>query len=162
MRPPPRCLSAAFVIASVAAAALHPASAQVPSAARRRAGLAALGGLRGRTGGPTTRVRPVVQNATRRAGLFAGTEVRAVVLEHMAQVHRCFESARERDPTLEGDVNVRFTLAADGSVSDANADDARPAMRHAASCVLARARTWRFPPPRDGQTVFVYPFRLEP
>lgn len=83
--------------------------------------------------------------------------IQSVVNKHMHELQRCYEVQLLSQPNLEGKIVVDWTIAPSGSVAEARLASSTLRSPAVASCVLARIRTWRFPPP--GQRVKVrYPF----
>ncbi len=74
-------------------------------------------------------------------------------------IARCYKQAVQRDPDLEGKVTLRFTIGPSGGVVGARVLRSTLGHAKAESCMVARARTWRFPRPLGGAAVRVrYPF----
>lgn len=76
-----------------------------------------------------------------------------------ASVTPCFEALLLRAPTAFGEVLVRFTIAPDGTVSDARPDFATLGDHDAETCVADAVRAVKFPN-RDKEITVVYPFLL--
>lgn len=66
----------------------------------------------------------------------------------------CYERQLKRFPTLQGKIVLSFEIAESGRVSDARIEDDSVNNSGVSSCIIERARTWRFPKP-DGGSVFV-------
>jgi len=84
-------------------------------------------------------------SATSRGPATFGNFVRA----HEPQLQFCYREARAASPRLTGSATVAVTLAADGTV--VNADVVRRSWSHKGAdvverCMLSRVRAWKFPP----------------
>jgi hypothetical protein len=85
-------------------------------------------------------------------------QIASVVKGSMGKIKECFSATLKTRPTFEGELDVNFTILADGSVSGANvlaASTARETTFEA--CVLGHVKGLKFP--RPGKKVIVnYPF----
>jgi hypothetical protein len=89
--------------------------------------------------------------------------IRRVVKAHTAQVRYCYERRLVVNPTLAGQLALRFVIGADGQVKQVTVQNDRLGDADVASCLMARAKTWLFPQPAGGGVVIVtYPFRFAP
>ncbi len=82
-----------------------------------------------------------------------GREALAKVLqEHSGEITACYQRELEQDRSLEGKVKLKWTVQADGSVTDVEVDGAGTTLpnRRAVDCMVSRVAGWRFPPPKDG------------
>ncbi len=95
-------------------------------------------------------------------GSLSKSEIAAVIRQHQGEIKVCYEQELARDPTAEGKVTTRFTIAGDGSVRDLNLGgfpQTTLASPKVADCIVAAIRTWRFPHPKGGGLVYVtYPW----
>ncbi len=78
-----------------------------------------------------------------------------VVRRHQGEVKYCYEAALAKTPGLKGKLVVRFTIDANGKVTEATAHESSLDSDVVKACVLARTRRWIFPKPNDGGTVTV-------
>ena len=89
--------------------------------------------------------------------------IRRVVRAHLAQVRYCYERRLAVNPTLAGQVSLRFVIGADGRVTAVTVAKDGLGDAEVASCLVARAKMWVFPQPAGGGIVTVtYPFRFAP
>lgn len=91
-------------------------------------------------------------------GALDSADVDRVIKSHMASIRYCYQKELQSQPGLGGKVSVKFTIAADGTVSSATtrASTAMPAVE---ACLTARFLKMDFPKPRGGGVVVVsYPF----
>ncbi len=81
--------------------------------------------------------------------------IAAVIQQNVNQVRYCYERQLAQDPELAGSLRVRFTIAAEGSVSAVEIAEGLHA--EVDTCVKARVESWSFPA-AEGVTVVTYPF----
>ena len=94
-------------------------------------------------------------------GTLSGSEVRRVVSRAIGGIKACYERELRRNPTLGGRVTVRFTIGGGGRVVSASASN-NTITPSVGSCIVARIRSLRFPPPEGGNVTFSYPFFFQP
>lgn len=87
-------------------------------------------------------------------------QIRRVVMAHTGALRACYESEVQRQPGLHGGVTVSFTVAADGSVSDAAVAISTLQSPRVEACILRQLKAWRFPAGEGPTTVLAYPFRF--
>lgn len=86
-----------------------------------------------------------------------------VIKRHMNQIRYCYQREMTRDPSLAGKVVIRFTIAGDGSVSQASVKESTMGNGAVESCITGRFMRMQFPEPRGGGVVIVsYPFLFSP
>ncbi|MEM9073012.1 MAG: AgmX/PglI C-terminal domain-containing protein [Myxococcota bacterium] len=88
--------------------------------------------------------------------------VQRVIRRHHRVVRACYEEALQRTPTLEGRVNLSFTISPTGQVRAAEIREDTLRDPAVARCLADAALTWRFPAPMGGGSVVVnYPFLFQ-
>ncbi len=91
-------------------------------------------------------------------GALDGAEIDKVIKRNMQSIRYCYQKELQAHPGLGGKVTMKFTIAADGSVSSATTRHT-VAMPTVESCLTARFLRMEFPEPRGGGVVLVsYPF----
>ena len=100
--------------------------------------------------------RVLVDGALDRAAIAAalerdGTEFRA-----------CYEAAREKRPSLSGDVLVRFVVDEKGHVEKAVIEQTYLSYEPLEECLVKAVARCTFPPPKGGQATVRYPFVFTP
>jgi hypothetical protein len=86
-----------------------------------------------------------------------------VIKRHMSQIRYCYQRALPRNPSLGGKVGVKFTIAGDGSVSQAGVRSTTMNDGSVEGCIVGRFMRMRFPEPQGGGIVIVsYPFLFSP
>jgi hypothetical protein len=71
--------------------------------------------------------------------------VRREIAQNMFHIHRCYDSALKRDPTLQGRYSVTITIGKNGRVSRAVIDKDTLGHPGVANCVKRKLNSWRFP-----------------
>jgi len=88
--------------------------------------------------------------------------VRTVISQERRQVRNCYERRLKVNNTLQGNVNVRVRVSANGSVSAVQVGGSLHD-RDVFSCVRSLANHWSFPAPSGGRcAVIAAPFSLTP
>ena len=114
--------------------------------------------------GNSTAVRAVVEPGSARTSTDASVSpanVRDVVNLAMPALIDCHEHSLDREPTLQGDVSVRFVVTVDGTVSQAQVTRGDGSLRVVAQCIANTIHGLTFPLVHSPLTVD-YPFHLEP
>jgi TonB family protein len=89
--------------------------------------------------------------------------VRRIVRAHLNEVRYCYQRDLQHDPSLQGRVEVQFSIDGRGSVTASSVHATTMKRGSVAACVAKAARRWKFPTPRDGARVTVnYPFVFTP
>jgi len=73
----------------------------------------------------------------------------------------CFERRLREIPDLSGRVFVQFTIKTDGSVADVKVLQNTSDDQQFADCIMRQVQRLRFPPPKGGEVIFVFPFIFE-
>jgi hypothetical protein len=94
-------------------------------------------------------------------GTINPNEVMHLVSTRVETMKQCYEDILQERPTLRGNVEVRFTIALDGTVSQVQAVGAR-GLEYVANCVSAVVRTIVFPRPIGGSVDFLFPLAFAP
>jgi len=94
-------------------------------------------------------------------GFLDAAEVKRRVTRALPAIKGCYERALPRNPTLEGRLEVGFTIAPSGKVSSTRigANEVGPRV---ANCVAAVFERMRFAEPQGGAARFEYPFFFKP
>jgi serine/threonine-protein kinase len=83
-------------------------------------------------------------------GSIAPAVIAQVIRRNAQAVQECFDRAQMDHPDLHGRMRFRATVDRFGNVTSAWADNQLPDGARLLSCILARAREWKFPPPAGG------------
>jgi len=83
----------------------------------------------------------------------------AVIRKNMNQIRYCYQRELTKNPGLKGKIIVKFTIAADGSVSRASIKTSSMGNAAVEGCITGRFKRFKFPQPKGGGVVIVsYPF----
>jgi len=86
------------------------------------------------------------------------TQIDDTVRRHLNQVRYCYQRSLVRDPSIAGEIVVKFVVEADGSVSSATAEEAT-LPDEVVDCILGVFDQMVFPEPTNGGIVIsTYPF----
>lgn len=86
--------------------------------------------------------------------------IRRVIRQHLGEVKQCYEDQLKKDPSLAGRVMARFTIGADGKVTESGIEETSLKSPACEKCIADAVRGWEFPKPRGGKVVVSYPFVL--
>ncbi len=107
------------------------------------------------------RRRAMRQRPTNVSGRYAPEVIQGVVRASFAPLRFCYETARQKDPKLEGRTVTRFTIGRDGKVENVETTgDAFPP--ETLACIALRFREMTFPPPEHGVVTVAYPVVFSP
>ncbi len=100
-------------------------------------------------------------------GVLDGASIQAGIGERLGEIRECYEGWLGRNPGLEGELLVQFTIGVDpedeelGAVSEIDIADSTIDHVWMEGCVASVMQDVEFPPPEGGGTVDVtYPFRF--
>ena len=80
------------------------------------------------------------------------------VRTYMGGIRSCYEMELRLNPQLTGKVSIRFTIGADGRITDVEIINSTLGSTEVENCITRRIRRWEFPPPEEGEVVVTYPF----
>lgn len=136
-----------------------------------------IGDIGGPGGGPGSRLGYVGDGPGKRPGRIAGattgepiligtlsrSEIDDVIQRNMQSIRYCYQRRLQANPELGGKLVVKFTIAADGSVSSSGIKSSSLGDPAVDRCVTGRFDRMRFPNPRGRGVVLVtYPFLFSP
>jgi TonB family protein len=84
--------------------------------------------------------------------------------DHMQDVADCYADAQSKNAKLEGTMNARFTISADGKVESVEALDGSTLKDDGmTACIQEKAQAWQFDPTPSGESMpMEFPFTLAP
>jgi hypothetical protein len=86
-----------------------------------------------------------------------------VIKRHMNQIRYCYQRELTKNPALGGKVVIKFTIAKDGTVSQASTKSTTMSNSAVENCIVSRFMRMQFPEPKGGGIVIVsYPFLFSP
>jgi hypothetical protein len=112
--------------------------------------------------------KPVEPGVAQTGAPTRGKLPKAVVDEKLKSagpaIQACYERGLKAKPDLQGDVDIDFVVAPDGTVPHASAAEGDTALAHTPTvdCILAEIRKLTFPEPRGGRVFLNYPLHFEP
>ena len=94
-------------------------------------------------------------------GALDRTVIDEVVKRHMNQIRYCYQRQLSKKPKLAGKIVVRFTVAADGTVSKAEIKSSTMNDELVENCIIGRFQRMQFPAPKgEGVIIVSYPFQF--
>ena len=90
------------------------------------------------------------------------THIKTVLKNSKKMVRHCYERALKRQPKLEGQLGVQFTIGPKGRVVKVTVVDDTLQNRRVSRCITKRVGKWRFPSPQDGEVTVYSPFVMSP
>ncbi|MEM9194635.1 MAG: AgmX/PglI C-terminal domain-containing protein, partial [Myxococcota bacterium] len=114
-------------------------------------------GLIGSGMGPTNPVPQIRGGQVGVRGSLDRAVVQRVIRRHMNELRYCYQRQLANNPSLQGRVELNFTIGPTGSVTAASAQG----MSGVDECMARAVRRWTFPAPNGGGVVLVrYPLHL--
>ncbi|MCP4229440.1 MAG: DUF4339 domain-containing protein [bacterium] len=103
---------------------------------------------------------PGISGSAASNSLRSSAAIARIVNQRKSGIEYLYKKHLKTSPTMEGKLVVRFTIAADGSVTSASVVSSGLGNATLESQICSRIRTWRFPPidAGAGDVTVVYPF----
>ncbi len=101
---------------------------------------------------------PGITGAAATNSLRSSAVIARIVNQHKNGIEFIYKKYLKTNPSLEGKIVVRFTIAAGGSVTACSVVSSTMGNPALEGEVCARIMTWRFPPIDAGDVTVVYPF----
>lgn len=103
---------------------------------------------------------PGISGSAASNSLRSSAAIARIVNQRKSGIEYLYKKHLKTSPNMEGKMVVRFTIAADGSVTAASTISSGLGNSTLENEILSRIRTWRFPPidPGAGDVSVVYPF----
>jgi len=96
-------------------------------------------------------------------GKLERSDIDSAIKAKMNQFRRCYQKELQRNPTLRGEISVRFVIDKDGSVKLVNIKNTSMQNPAVESCLASEIMRTRFSKPKgNGTVVVVYPFVFSP
>jgi hypothetical protein len=120
------------------------------------------GGLGGLGTGKSGKLPKLSQGATTVSGRLPPEVIQRIVRQNFGRLRLCYENGLRKDPTLGGEVRVKFVIDRTGSVATSQAAADVPAERAlkdpaVVACVVRAFQGLSFPEPEGGIVTVVYP-----
>ncbi|HYP89086.1 MAG TPA: AgmX/PglI C-terminal domain-containing protein, partial [Polyangiaceae bacterium] len=117
----------------------------------------------GRLGGAHQTSTPKLQaGALAVSGRLPPEVIARIVRQNFGRFRLCYEQGLARNPNLQGQVNVRFTVNREGAVSSVGDGGSRLPDPAVLSCVMSTFNGLAFPAPEGGIVTVTYPISFEP
>ncbi len=120
------------------------------------------GGQVGLGGKKEARVAAVKAEAPEVDGSLDGDAIAKVVRARLRSIQDCYEKELKRDASLQGKIEIEFTIGSGGEVEDARVSSNKMGSTAVGDCIVSRVRRWRFPEPDGGRVTVNYPFIFTP
>jgi len=103
---------------------------------------------------------PGITGSAKSNSLRSSAAIARIVNQRKSGIEYLYKKHLKNNPTMEGKIIVRFTIAANGSVTAASTVSSGLGNPTLEGEILSRIRTWRFPPIEagSGDVTVVYPF----
>lgn len=88
--------------------------------------------------------------------------IQGVVRQNIGPIKFCYQRELKLNPQLQGSIKVKFTIEADGRVSDVSIVNDTVGSASLTRCVQGRIRAWRFKPVAKGTSIVSYTFPFSP
>jgi len=94
-------------------------------------------------------------------GAIDSALIDAVIKQHMSQIKYCYSRQLTKNPSLGGKLSLKFVIANDGSVSNAQVKSSTLGDEAVDACMVRQFLRMRFPAPKgNGIVVVSYPFHF--
>jgi hypothetical protein len=127
--------------------------------------MATQGGGNVTTGGKGAE-RDVAGNAQMEApeveGDLSPDVIKDVMRKNLRAMKDCYERQLKRFPTLQGKITISFEIVDSGKVQGVDIVEDTVRNSEVKSCILGRARFWRFPRPQGGSVFVSFPLVFTP
>jgi outer membrane biosynthesis protein TonB/pSer/pThr/pTyr-binding forkhead associated (FHA) protein len=123
-------------------------------------GLAGLGGLV--SDGVGSGTVGIIDQETEIEGGLDKEVIAKAIGNYLGEIRYCYERQLSAEPDLYGKVQVKFTIDANGDVSEYRVGSTTLKSAMVEGCILRRLARWKFPKPKGGTHVLVtYPFMFK-
>jgi len=95
-------------------------------------------------------------------GRLEPVQIQQVIRRHLHELHSCYEQSLRSCPSLQGKVQVKFVIAPDGSVADAQEQGSTELSPAVVKCVVKVFSEMVFPQPVGGCVTVTYPILFSP
>lgn len=107
------------------------------------------------------KLKPAAPNII--AGTFDKQIIKRVINQKRAELTNCFNRVLRSDPGMYGIVTLKWNITTSGNVEGVEILKNTISVRAVSECLAGRAKSWKFPAPKDGQQVSVeYSFNFLP
>ena len=110
----------------------------------------------------TANAANIVDTAAEQVQVLEVSDIQDVLAKSQEMVRGCYERQLKRQPKLEGQMSVQFTIGAKGKVVKVKVVDDTMKSRRLNRCVTRNVSKWTFPKPQDGKVMIHAPYFLYP
>lgn len=96
------------------------------------------------------------------SGRLHPSVVKDVVRKRFRRLRLCYEAGLVENPALAGELGVRFTIGADGVVTNIEKTRSTLSVPRVESCIVSEFSFLEFPPPASGVVIVSYSMRFAP
>jgi hypothetical protein len=92
-------------------------------------------------------------------------DIQAIIVARRDEARACYDEGLKKNPGIEGDLDIKWTIDPEGNVTDAGADASRSTIRDdaVAACIVAIIKKVKFAKSAKGfETKTHYPFNFHP
>lgn len=82
--------------------------------------------------------------------------------KNMRALKDCYERQLKRFPTLAGKISISFEITDSGRIGQTDIVEDTMKNAEVKSCIMSRAKSWRFPKPSGGSVFVTFPFVFSP
>jgi len=113
---------------------------------------------------PMKRIKPLTlkESPVSVTGRLPPEVIRRIIRAHFNRIRLCYDKALKSDPTLTGDLKVKFTIDPKGATKDATIADGTITDATMRSCVTGVFSSISFPEPEGGVVLVTYPIEFAP
>ena len=110
----------------------------------------------------TANAANIVDTAAGQVEVLEVSDIQEALAKSQDMVRGCYERQLKRQPKLEGQMSVQFTIGAKGKVVKVKVVDDTMKSRRLNRCVTRNVSKWTFPKPQDGKVMIHAPYFLYP
>ena len=92
-------------------------------------------------------------------------DIRAIVAARRDEARACYDEGLKRNPSMEGDLDIKWTIDPDGNITEIAVDDSKSTIRDkgVGDCIIAVIRKVHFAKSNKGyESKMHYPFNFHP
>ena len=126
----------------------------------------------GNTGDQSTKIPAAPKGDAPKDGSKKGQEpgraredIQAIIVARRDEARACYDEGLKKNPSIEGDLDIKWTIDPDGNVTDIAVDSSKSTIRddNVGNCIIAIIKKVKFAKSNKGfQTTTHYPFNFHP
>ncbi len=103
-----------------------------------------------------------IKGAGSKSSYRSAKQINEVVKSHLGSLEYCYNRRLKRNPNLQGRIVIKFTINANGAVSECRSVESSMGDSNVEQCLVRSIRRWKFPEISEGDTEITYPFVFFP